>query len=283
MSQLQIATDWQRCLDRVRATFPARSIQASGHRWELIDTRVGRSTVVVLPGGLARADAAFRWIDRLCARYRVITLAYPHTITTIDELIASFRALCDELRIEIGLLSGGSYSGLIAQCLARSAPDRVGALVLSDTGVPLPARARRQKLLLPLLSALPIGAVRAAFRRGVRSFVRPMEREQRHFWQTYFDANIAAMPRAAYLSLLHVWLDIDRSCRFRPNDLAAWRGRTLIIEAERDRTFGAAERAALRALYPAAATHVFTGYTHSASLELIDRYIDVTLRWWEQT
>jgi pimeloyl-ACP methyl ester carboxylesterase len=271
------ATDWQADLDRFRAVCPTQHRVIDGHEWAYIQRGSGAQAVLILPGGLAVAETAFRYVQRLEARYRVLAPTYPETIMTIAQLVDGLAKLLQAEQIARIHVVGGSYSGLVAQCFVRHAPAVVEKLVLSDTGVPCRSRAYQLALYQPLLTHLPLGAVRGLSSCGVALFLRKLP-AHRAFWWHYFRQRIATMTRAALVSHLAVWRDFDRSYQFTAHDLASWYGRMLIIEAERDRLFRRPERMALHKLYPAAQVHTFESRTHGASLAHMDDYIIVIER-----
>jgi pimeloyl-ACP methyl ester carboxylesterase len=267
--------DWQADLDQFRATHALQRRQIDGHDWEYISCGDGAEAVLVLPGGLAVAETAFRYIQRFEPRYQVLAPTYPETIATMAQLVDGLAQLVRAERIAHVYLIGGSYSGLVAQCLLRHAPDLVAKLVLSDTGVPRRSRARLYaRTYLPLVRYLPLRVLRWLFCCGVAPVLLGLP-AQRAFWWRYFRQRIATMSRAAYLSHLAIWLDFDRNYRFSTRDLAHWSGTMLIIDAEHDSLFGQAERRILRTLYEDAQVYTFAGSTHGASLARMDEYIDV--------
>lgn len=267
-------SDWQAQLDQFRASRRPRARRIAGHDWEVIRSGEGDEALLLLPGGLAVAETAFRSICHFEQRYVTLAVTYPETIHRLDELIGGLLGLLDAEGLAAVSVVGGSYSGLVAQALLRAAPERIRRIALSDTGVPRPERARRSAWSRPLVALLPAGLIRALWRLSVAAFLRPMA-ANRAFWRRYFNQRISAMSRAAWLSHLDVWLDFDRSQRFGPGDLAGWRGRMLIIEAERDGLFGPAEQRRLRELYPAAEVRTFADSPHCASLARMDDYIAV--------
>jgi pimeloyl-ACP methyl ester carboxylesterase len=276
-AMLDHATDWQADLDRFRAVCATQRRVIDGHEWSYIQRGRGAQAVLILPGGLAVAETAFRYIQRLEARYRVLAPTYPETIMTMDQLVEGLAKLLQAEQILRIHVVGGSYSGLVAQCFVRHVPGIVEKQVLSDTGVPRRSRAYQWTLYRPLLTHLPLGAVRGLSGCGVALFLRKLP-AHRAFWRHYFRQRIASMTRAAFVSHLAIWQDFDRSYQFTAHDLAGWHGRMLIIEAERDGLFRRPERMALRALYPAAQVHTFESRSHGASLAHMDDYITVIER-----
>ena len=65
---------------------------------------------------------------------------------------------------------------------------------------------------------------------------------------------------------------------YKPDDLDGWRGRVLIMDADDDPHMPAATRLALRALYPQAEVHSFSGTGHSAAIVDPDGYAQVIRR-----
>src|SRR5215470_8060648 len=131
--------DWQADLDRFRACYAIQHRAIDGHDWAYFQRGGGARAVLILPGGLAVAETAFRYIQRLEARYRVLAPTYPETIATMAQLVDGLAKLLQAEQIASVSVIGGSYSGLVAQCFVRQQPMLVEKLVLSDTGVPRPA------------------------------------------------------------------------------------------------------------------------------------------------
>ncbi len=270
-------TDWQADLDRFRAVCATQHRVIDGHDWAYIQRGGGAQAVLILPGGLAVAETAFRYIQRLEARYRVLAPTYPETIATVAQLVDGLAKLIQAEQLARIYVVGGSYSGLVAQCFVRHSPAIVEKLVLSDTGVPRRSRAYQQALYQPLFRYAPLPVLRWLFCCMVALFLRELT-AQRAFWRRYFKQRSAGLSRAALVSHLAIWQDFDRSYQFSAHDVAGWRGLVLIIEAELDGLFRRSERMALRNLYPAARVHTFERRSHGASLAHMDEYITVIER-----
>jgi pimeloyl-ACP methyl ester carboxylesterase len=264
--------DLFRQLEAFRVTHPITIRQVHDHCWQYIASGAGAETVVLLPGGLGTAETSFQYITAFESNYRVLSLSYPATARCVADLVDGIAGLLCAEGVTQAHLIGGSYSGMLAQCFVRRNPAHVRKLILSHSGVPWPPRIRSFELYAKVLSGRSIGAMRAFARLANRAAFHSSTAAQL-FWKSYFDRLFNALPSAALSSLFQVMLDFDRNYIFAPNDLSEWAGEILIVDADGDRYISRAERCALRALYPAAQTHRFSGRGHSGPLENAEEYI----------
>lgn len=261
-----------RQLEDFRVTHSIVNRHVHDHCWEYIIAGAGAETVVLLPGGLGTAETSFQYITALESDYRVLSLTYPATVRCIADLVEGIAGLLCAEEVTRAHLIGGSYSGMLAQCFVRRYPAHVRKLILSHAGVPWPPRIRSFELYAKVLSGRAIGPMRAFARLANRAAFHTSTVEQL-FWKSYFDRLFDTLPREAFSSLFQVMLDFDRNYDFAPHDLGEWLGEMLIVDADSDRYISTAERCALRALYPAAQTHRFSGRGHSGPLENAGEYI----------
>lgn len=256
------------------AAHPFRYITCGGMRWPYLIGGRGEQALVLLPGAPGRAEASFEYIRSFEGDYTVISVGYPADLATVEECLRGVAGVLDAEGFERAHVVGGSFSGLLAQRFVRRYPGRVDRLVLSDTGVPRPERARKYRRYVWLLRVLPMFVIRALWQLGAYVYLREMAPRYRPFWRAYFARLRKTITRRECINRLLVWMDFDGGSRFSPGDLAGWRGEMLILEAERDTTFPGWERQALHRLYPAAQVRVFTGGGHAASLDRRDEYIE---------
>jgi pimeloyl-ACP methyl ester carboxylesterase len=257
---------------RFLAANPYRHVKVEGVTWEYIACGSGDEALLVLPGAPGRADSSFGYALALGDRYRVIAPSYPSQLRNVDDCIRGLAAILDTEGVGQVSVIGGSYSGLLAQSFVRRYPDRVLKLVLSDTGVPRKARARRYRVLLLLLMLLPMAGIRFLMWLGAELYLREMSGPDKDFWRRYFADLRAAITKEDCASRLRVWISFDSTERFTRRDLQSWPGDVLILEAEHDAVFTARERATLRRLYPRAKRRVFSGGGHAASIDRRDEY-----------
>jgi pimeloyl-ACP methyl ester carboxylesterase len=86
--------------------------------------------------------------------------------------------------------------------------------------------------------------------------------DQDGLWYACFAHVLTTLRKADYLARLHVHIDFDQRGAFFSGGLNAWKGRTLLIEADDDPYTTEGERAALQRLYPQASVHTFHNTAH---------------------
>jgi pimeloyl-ACP methyl ester carboxylesterase len=124
-----------------------------------------------------------------------------------------------------------------------------------------------------MVALLPIAVLSMVLRLGTYLYVREIGVD-RGFWLAYFHNLVCSLTKGELLHRFDTWIDFDRNYRFVRQYVEQART-VLIIEAEHDPLFRASERAALRALYPSAETHLFIGSGHAASLARTAEYVAV--------
>lgn len=246
------------------AAHPPRALELGGAHWELIEAGAGPA-VLLLPGGFGVAATSFQYLADLARDHRAIALTYPPLLDRIDALADGVAAVLERLGVARAHVVGGSASGAVAQALVRRHPGRVATLILAQTGPPRPGRAALARAVAAACRAAPAALTLALLRLAVLAFL-PERSEAHAFWRAHFSAVVAAQSRAALAARFAALADYDAAYRFAPADLAGWPGRVAIIEAGRDGLLPAADRAALRALYPGATVHLLAGGRHADSV-----------------
>ena len=267
-------------LSQFRATHTYRRCNVTGVDWEYLLGGQGTETLLLLPGVHGLGELAFQHISRFEQTYRVISPDYPAGATTVTQLIEGLLELLEVENIDAVHVVGGSYSGMIAQCLVRRHPDKIKKLILDHTGPPSRKRIVPYKLFYKLLALLPIAWIRMLLKLVNRLF--PMEPfTQKAFWQTYFDGVIATLTKKDYLSRIQVCLDFDQY-RFTRDDLCCWSGEMLIIESDNDTFVSSQEREALKTLYPQAQIYTFRSTGHSAWATQFETFFSVSAQFLQE-
>jgi pimeloyl-ACP methyl ester carboxylesterase len=260
-------------LARFRAAHSVRRLDVGGVTWSYLVGGSGSRTVLYLPGGIGRAEAAFPYLIALEGDHQVVAVDYPQ-LSSVDALVNGLLAILDVEGIQRADVWGTSFGGMAAQVLARRVPERVSSLVLSNTAVPDPGRARRADR-QAAVAALPVPVIRWLLRLSVNRLLRPLPRTQPGFWVSYLRPSLSAGGKGRMVSLSRMAADFYR-LTFHPNDLAGWHGRVLLLSATDDELYRSMRRPLLR-LYPGAEQVTVPG-GHAATIGRESTYLDAVRR-----
>ena len=272
--------DGKRFLEAFRRSHPYTQQVIDGVNWKYIACGIGEEVLVLLPGAPGRGETCFQDILYFEPYYRIIAPDYPSRATSMQQVvhgIVKILALEGITRVHV---IGGSFSGMVAQCLVRCMPAHIDKLVLSHAGVPHRTRACVYGLGYVAMRWLPFRFIQVIARKSIKHFLRDIE-FQRDLWQIYFTEVVESFSRADYLARISVQRDFDQHYHFTPSDLHDWQGEMLIIEASNDPMTTSRERAHLKTFYPQATLRTFhaTGHTAWANQpELYFQYIHDFLR-----
>jgi pimeloyl-ACP methyl ester carboxylesterase len=240
-------------LETFRTSHPRRTLRHQEVEWRYTRSGAGPA-IVVATGALGIAEAGFQVQSLLERRFTVISPDYPD-LESGSQLLDGYLAILDAEGVRTAVWHGGSFGGLVVQRVVERAPDRVAGIVLSHTGVV--SAGRMPGWALGLLAALPSSWVQALFRRRLRSLLAGAP----EFWYRWFDQAIASFTKDRLLRRLR----LADSLAAMPSG-PRWTGPTLIIESDNDPAVRPEARAALRAAFPGARVHRFSGTGHSASV-----------------
>lgn len=255
--------------ERFRSAHPDRSLLVGDTRWQYIVGGAGSSAILVLPGGSMRPDSYFRLIGVLERENRLIAPTYP-AVATVADLAEGAIATLDTEQVARAAVFGASFGGYIAQILVRRHPERFDRLVLSHTAVRHLAGRRPMRALAALLPLLPERLVRAVmWRIWMHLFSVPTD--ARLFWQSLMRGVLDDLSKAQLVGITRCISDFT-GYQLTRDDLAAWPGRVLILESDRDAAFGPTARAELRATYPGATVFTFRDAGHTALWTDADEY-----------
>jgi pimeloyl-ACP methyl ester carboxylesterase len=246
-----------------RSSHPVAHCEHAGMTWHYRCVGVSGEPVLWLTGALGKAEFAFAHILALGDGFRVVAPDYP-AVDTLDELVDGLVTILDAEDIRRAHLVSGSFGGMVAQHFVRRYPERVCSLVLSHTAAPEQSRSRVTfvRVLVSTLGLWPEWLIRALVIRRLRGAFAVAD----PFWLRYFDSTVAGLSKAEMVSRVQLAAEFAGQTSYGPRDLDGWPGRVFILDASDDPLMPAYARAALRALYPSADVHTFSGTGHSAAL-----------------
>jgi lipase len=253
-----VPTEQRQRLQAFRAGHPQKVLQVDGKAWSYLACGQGQKTLLFLAGAFLPADMWFYPIGELEKDFRILA---PDTNMLIGlsarQALDALPRLLDAEGVQKASLIGLSAGGGIAQLLLQEHPERVEDVALSHTGVIeyRPEIETYSRRLIGLVKILPLFIVRRMLLQRTSGVV-PASSQWRQFHDAYFRESSARITRQAVLSFLENGIALRREFVFRPEALAGWKGRILILNSRDDSvTFKALEK--LQQHYPQATVHLF--------------------------
>ncbi len=237
-------------LARFRAGHLERRLVVRGVTWTYYLSGDGPQVMLFLPGGTGQADAAFESITELEARASVLAITYP-PVPTLHDLIEGILAILDAHAIGTANVWGNAFGGMVGQLLVRRSPERVSALVLSNTVGPDPASATAERRQRRFLSLLPSPIARWMIGRTLRTALAGLDEGSRVFWHRYFRETLLPHAKERLLAVSRLTAEFHSLTDLAADDIESWRGRMLIL-APADADDGSHRDGTLRKLYPRA-------------------------------
>ena len=257
---------------RFREEHPTKRAVIGGQEWEYIAAGKGERALLLLPGALAVADSTWITLPHFEDRFRVIAPTYA-PVSTMAELVDGIAGILDQEGIRTAAVSGGSYGGMVAQAFVRRHPERTERLILSHTMLPDPSKVPALERGVRLVGWLPEGLVRWIYKKRLMGLL-PRAPEADEF-RAYTLEVTGRATKPGLLALYQRVADFLGNTHLRPDDLDGWPGRVLLLMSEDDPVTPAPAREAMKAMYPRAEVHLFSGGGHATALLQPERYFEV--------
>lgn len=250
-------------LQSFRGTHPLQHLRVGGGTWEYIATGEGPETIVFLHGMTGAYDIWWQQINTLEEQYRIIAVTYP-PVRSLAALDQGLLAILEEEGVGEFNVVGTSLGGYFAQYLIAQHPERVRRAVLSNTFPPNDLIAEKNRTLGSLLPLFPEWLVLSVFRGNFQRTIYPTS--------GYDELTLAFLNEIGYGRMSKAQLLGRYYCVIEKFDAPEPTIPILIIESDNDPLVEPALREQLKATYPAAAVHTFTGVGHFPYLNRASEY-----------
>jgi pimeloyl-ACP methyl ester carboxylesterase len=261
---------------KFREEHPLKRAVIAGQEWEYIAAGPSRPegdrALLLLPGALAVADSTWITLPHFEDRFRVIAPTYA-PVSTMAELVDGIAGILDHEGIRTAAVSGGSYGGLVAQAFVRRHPARTERLILSHTMLPDPSRLPALRKGVKLMEWLPERLLIWIYKKRLAGLL-PRAPEVDEF-RAYTLEVTGQATKAGLLALYQRVADFLANYRLRPDDLDGWPGKVLLLMSDDDPVTPEPAREAMKAMYPRAEVHVFSGGGHATTLLQPEKYFEV--------
>jgi pimeloyl-ACP methyl ester carboxylesterase len=250
-------------LQSFRQANPPRHLQDGGVDWEYIAVGEGKETIVFLHGMAGAYDIWWQQIDALKEQYRIISVTYP-PVQSLAALEKGVLAILENEDVKEFNAVGTSMGGYLAQYLIVKHPKRVRRAVLSNTFPPNDLIAEKNRTLGSLLPLLPEWLVISVFRGNFRKTIYPASGNDELTLAFLNEIGYGRMSKAHLIGRYH--------CVIEKFSIAAPAVPVMIIESDNDPLVEPVLREQLKAAYPNAVVHTFSGAGHFSYLNRPQEY-----------
>ena len=207
-----------------------------------------KATVVLLTGGIGFSDLLYRHFEAFTDSFSVLTFDYQPQYATHTQLADAVAELLTKLGKRAWLI-GQSLGGFVAQIIARSHPEVVSGLVLSNTGslslsMNLSAQdamlklLQGQKLMKRLLKYVPFPLYKKAAKKLLLSMRAPdFTPEENAVIEEVCDSMMERLNKPYESHMIELLLDTQTHFGMAPDDFLPFRDKVLLILSQDDKTF----------------------------------------------
>lgn len=265
-------SQWVGKLARFRATTPVKRAKINGLDWEYYCKGEGDRGLVLIVGSLCDGEIWFPYFEPFEKDYRILAPHLP-AISSFEDIVDGIAQLCEHEGLTPDFVVGQSFGGMVAQHLLRDNKDSVKAVILANTCAP--AAALREDLQKNFINGIkrqgrlarltPWWVIKKlSLYNIIRNFPPSFDPDAARFWKVFFWEAMQTRITMSHLAaiVLNCIPNYFRSYAYRPEDLADWPGRVLIIEALKDTLMGSLERRAMAVTYPRAEKRTFRKTGH---------------------
>lgn len=252
-------------LQSFRQANPPQRLQVEGATWEYIATGQGQSTILFLHGMTGAYDIWWQQIDALKGQYRIISVTYP-PVRTLEELETGVLAILEKEGVRDFDVVGTSLGGYFTQYLIARHPERVQHAVLSNTFPPNDLIAEKNRTLGTILPYLPEWLVLSVFRGNFQQIIYPTSGNDELTLAFLNEIGYGRMSKAQLVGRYYCVIE-----KFA-GPASALTIPVVIIESDNDPLVELTLREQLKAAYPNAVVHTFSGVGHFPYLNRAQEY-----------
>lgn len=246
-----------------RQANPPQQLQVDGATWEYMVIGQGQEIILFLHGMTGAYDIWWQQIDALKGQYRIISVTYP-PVQSLEGLETGVLAILEKEGVRNFNVVGTSLGGYFTQYLIAKHPERVQRAVLSNTFPPNDLIAEKNRTLGTILPYLPEWLVLSVFRGNFQQTIYPTSGNDELTLAFLNEIGYGRMSKAQLVGRFYCVIEkFTATTPIMP---------VMIIESDNDPLVEWTLREQLKATYPDATVHTFSGAGHFPYLNRAQEY-----------
>ncbi|MCM1524763.1 MAG: alpha/beta hydrolase [Ruminococcus sp.] len=243
-----------------------------------------KATLVLLTGGIGLSDLFYLHFEKFAENFSVLTFDYQIQFKDNAEFALAVSQLLKKLNERVWLV-GQSLGGIVAQITAKSYPESIEGMILSNTCClsrdmsgeayeHLTGMIKNQEKSKKMLSAIPFSIYKKLIKFAVMKKTSGLTENESRLMEGLCNAMLKLLTKEYEYHMIDFLTDAQNHFGMTEKDFARWKDRVLLILSEDDHTFNDACKDALIKLMPDPT--VITDITggHLALLVKLDKYAD---------
>ena len=252
-----------------RAANPTKIVEVNGLAWEYVVMGQGEDTIVFLHGMTGAYDIWWQQMEALQGKYRLIAMTYP-AAGSLAEMAEGVIAILDAEGVDQFSVVGSSLGGYFTQYMVANFSERVQKAVFANTFPPNDLIAEENRVVGALLPYLPEWLIMNVLSGSIRERVYPTSEYSGLVLAFGLEQTGGRMSKGQVIGRFKGVID-----PFSIADPDALGIPVLIIESDNDPLVAPLLRSELKALYPSAKVHTFSGAGHFPYLNRAEEYARV--------
>lgn len=252
-----------KALQQFRQHTVYRTLVYKGVNWTYYSAGNGKQVLVIIPGGLRKAESIFQELQLFQNDFRIITPNIPFLMNS-DDIIDGLLAILHKEKIDRINILGRSFGGSLAQGFTAKYPDMVQRLILCSTVYSDDSYIQKTEKALKSYSSMSEGIARLVVRWAFYNILKPdISRDGRKYWKAYLNELLDSISvKNMMLSQLQIGKDLILKHPLTKELIARFNNRILIIYAKNDKVISEKDHARYAEYFPQAKIKIFYNGGH---------------------
>ncbi len=259
-----------------RKTRNYKNLDHNGTSRRYYCTGSGSETLLLIPGGMRKAESIFAELEAFSKKYKVISPDLP-VINDSDSILDGILEICKREKADKVNILGRSFGGTIVQGFASKYPETVKRLILCSTLYLDKNKLEDGKKSLKTFQSMKEGLIKFLVKPALFKIIKKdTGRDGKLYWKAYLDEFFDSVSsKELMVSQLSIGCGILSNYTLASEQIKKMGKRILIIYAENDSVVSKKEATVFDTLLPDAERKIFETGGHALFLTRKEEYFQV--------
>ena len=255
--------DRVKALQKFRQHTVYRTLIYKGVNWTYYSAGSGKQVLMIIPGGLRKAESIFQELQLFQDNFRILSLNIPFLMKS-DDIIDGLLAILHKEKIDRINILGRSFGGSLAQGFTAKYPDIVQRLIICSTVYSDESYIPKTEKAFQTYRSMSEWIARLVIRWAFYNILKTdIKRSGRKYWKAYLNELLDSISvKNMMLSQLQIGKDLILKHPLTKELIARLNNRILIIYAKNDKVISEKDHARYAEYFPQAKIKIFNNGGH---------------------